>query len=109
MPKALRFLGWPVLVGVLLALLIIQHNPELVGLPRQEVHVEQAPLLSRLQEGPVSYANAVSRAARQWPTCTPPRWSASPPTPCSTTRCSAASSATTCRNRSAWSRASARR
>ncbi|HCL3483390.1 TPA: trypsin-like peptidase domain-containing protein [Pseudomonas aeruginosa] len=63
MPKALRFLGWPVLVGVLLALLIIQHNPELVGLPRQEVHVEQAPLLSRLQEGPVSYANAVSRAA----------------------------------------------
>ncbi|MEG6657765.1 hypothetical protein V2A87_37295, partial [Pseudomonas aeruginosa] len=24
MPKALRFLGWPVLVGVLLALLIIQ-------------------------------------------------------------------------------------
>ncbi|MEN3570304.1 Do family serine endopeptidase AlgW [Pseudomonas aeruginosa] len=63
MPKALRFLGWPVLVGVLLALLIIQRNPELVGLPRQEVHVEQAPLLSRLQEGPVSYANAVSRAA----------------------------------------------
>ncbi|MGV2464604.1 UNVERIFIED_CONTAM: 2-alkenal reductase, partial [Pseudomonas aeruginosa] len=56
MPKALRFLGWPVLVGVLLALLIIQRNPELVGLPRQEVHVEQAPLLSRLQEGPVSYA-----------------------------------------------------
>lgn len=63
MPKALRFLGWPVLVGVLLALLIIQRNPEWVGLPRQEVHVEQAPLLSRLQEGPVSYANAVSRAA----------------------------------------------
>ena len=27
MPKALRFLGWPVLVGVLLALLIIQRNP----------------------------------------------------------------------------------
>ncbi|WP_244239645.1 hypothetical protein, partial [Pseudomonas aeruginosa] len=32
MPKALRFLGWPVLVGVLLALLIIQRNPELVCL-----------------------------------------------------------------------------
>lgn len=63
MLKALRFLGWPVLVGVLLALLIIQHNPQWVGLPQQEVHLQQAPLLSRLQPGPVSYADAVTRAA----------------------------------------------
>ncbi len=109
MPKALRFLGWPVLVGVLLALLIIQHNPELVGLPRQEVHVEQAPLLSRLQEGPVSYANAVSRAAPAVANLYTTKMVSKPSHPCSTTRCSAASSATTCRNRSAWSRASARR
>ncbi|AGI22972.1 Do family serine endopeptidase AlgW [Pseudomonas sp. MT3] len=63
MLKALRFLGWPVLVGVLLALLIIQHNPQWVGLPQQEVHLQQAPLLSRIQQGPVSYADAVSSAA----------------------------------------------
>ncbi|MDF3934846.1 Do family serine endopeptidase AlgW [Pseudomonas citronellolis] len=63
MLKALRFLGWPALVGVLLALLIIQRNPEWVGLPQQEVHLQQAPLLSRIQQGPVSYADAVTRAA----------------------------------------------
>lgn len=63
MLKALRFLGWPALVGILLALLIIQRNPEWVGLPAQEVHVQQAPLLSRIQQGPVSYADAVTRAA----------------------------------------------
>jgi serine protease DegS len=63
MLKALRFLGWPVLVGVLLALLIIQHNPQWVGLPQQEVHLQQAPLLSRLQQGPVSYADAVTRSS----------------------------------------------
>ena len=62
MLKALRFLGWPVLVGVLLALLIIQHNPQWVGLPQQEVHLQQAPLLSRLQQGPV-YADAVTRSS----------------------------------------------
>lgn len=63
MLKALRFLGWPALVGVLLALLIIQRNPEWVGLPEQEVHLQQAPLLSRLQQGPGTYADAVTRAA----------------------------------------------
>ncbi|MFR0692658.1 Do family serine endopeptidase AlgW [Enterobacterales bacterium AE_CKDN230030158-1A_HGKHYDSX7] len=63
MLKALRFLGWPVLVGVLLALLIIQHNPQWVDLPQQEVHLQQAPLLSRLQQGPVSYADAVTRSS----------------------------------------------
>ena len=63
MPQALRFLGWPLLVGVLLALLLIQRYPEWVGLPRQEVQLMQAPLYSRLQEGPVSYAEAVDTAS----------------------------------------------
>lgn len=61
--KALRFLGWPLLTGVLLALLIMQYFPQWVGLPNQDVHVRQAPAYSRLQEGPVSYAAAVNLAS----------------------------------------------
>ena len=63
MLKALRFLGWPLLVGVLLALLIMQYFPQWVGLPGQDVHVRQAPFYTRMQEGPVSYADAVSVAS----------------------------------------------
>ncbi len=63
MLKALRFLGWPLLVGVLLALLIIQRYPQWVGLPHQEAQVRQAPISLLPQQGPVSYAQAVSRAA----------------------------------------------
>ncbi|HBX54301.1 MAG TPA: 2-alkenal reductase [Pseudomonas sp.] len=63
MLKALRFLGWPLLVGVLLALLIIQHYPQWVGLPNQDVQLRQAPIYNRVQEGPVSYAEAVSTAS----------------------------------------------
>ena len=61
--KALRFLGWPLLVGVLSALLIMQYFPQWVGLPGQDVHVRQAPFYSRMQEGPVSYAEAVTTAS----------------------------------------------
>ena len=53
MPQALRFLGWPLLVGVLIALLLIQRYPHWVGLPSQDVQLVQAPIYSRLQEGPV--------------------------------------------------------
>jgi serine protease DegS len=63
MLKALRFLGWPLLVGLLLALLLIQRYPQWVGLPGNEVHLQQAPRYGIAQEGPVSYADAVSRAA----------------------------------------------
>ena len=63
MPKALRFYGWPLQVGVLAALLIIQRYPEWVGLPRQDVHLQQAPSYGLLQQGPVSYAEAVGNAA----------------------------------------------
>ncbi|WP_339525937.1 Do family serine endopeptidase AlgW [Pseudomonas sp. EA_35y_Pfl2_R111] len=61
--KALRFIGWPLLVGVLSALLIMQYYPQWVGLPGQDVNVRQAPFYSRIQEGPVSYAEAVNTAS----------------------------------------------
>ena len=63
MLKALRFLGWPLLVGVLLALLVIQYYPQWVGLPTQDVQLRQAPIYNRSQEGPVSYARAVDLAS----------------------------------------------
>ncbi|MBX9755545.1 MAG: trypsin-like peptidase domain-containing protein [Pseudomonadaceae bacterium] len=63
MPKALRFYGWPLLVGVLLALLIIQRYPEWVGLPEQDINLRQAATSTLSQQGPVSYADAVSNAA----------------------------------------------
>ncbi|MEX6675601.1 Do family serine endopeptidase AlgW [Pseudomonas sp. W2Oct36] len=61
--KALRFLGWPLLAGVLIALLIIQRYPQWVGLPSQDVNLQQAPRQTFVQQGPVSYADAVSNAA----------------------------------------------
>lgn len=63
MLKALRFLGWPLLVGVLLALLIIQYYPQWVGLPAQDVQLRQAPNYDRSTEGPVSYSRAVDTAS----------------------------------------------
>lgn len=63
MLKALRFYGWPLLVGLLLALLIIQRYPQWVGLPSQDVNLRQAPRYGIAQEGPVSYAAAVGLAA----------------------------------------------
>ncbi|EXF46230.1 HtrA-like protease AlgW [Pseudomonas sp. BAY1663] len=62
--NALRFLGWPLLVGVLVALLIIQRYPHLVGIQEQSIGLQQAPLKATApQQGPYSYANAVSDAA----------------------------------------------
>ena len=61
--KALRFLGWPLLAGVLIALLIIQRYPQWVGLPSQDVNLQQAPQTTSTQQGPVSYADAVVIAA----------------------------------------------
>ena len=63
MLKALRFLGWPLVAGLLLALLLIQRYPHWVGLPANEVRLQQAPRYGIALEGPVSYADAVSRAA----------------------------------------------
>ena len=61
--KALRFFGWPLLAGVLIALLIIQRYPQWVGLPSLDVNLQQAPQASYVQQGPVTYADAVVRAA----------------------------------------------
>jgi len=62
--NALRFLGWPLLVGLLVALLIIQRYPQLVGLKKHDLGLQQAPLVAAApQQGPYSYANAVTGAA----------------------------------------------
>ena len=63
MLKALRFFGWPLLAGVLIALLIIQRYPQWVGLPSLDVNLQQAPQTTTMQQGPVSYADAVTTAA----------------------------------------------
>ena len=63
MLKALRFSGWPLLAGVLVALLIIQRYPEWVGLPSLDVNLQQAPQTKAVMQGPVSYADAVTTAA----------------------------------------------
>jgi len=63
MLKALRFSGWPLVAGVLVALLIIQRYPEWVGLPSLDVNLQQAPQAKAPQQGPVSYADAVTLAA----------------------------------------------
>ncbi|MFC6336548.1 PDZ domain-containing protein [Pseudomonas sp. CCM 7891] len=63
MLKALRFSGWPLLAGVLIALLIIQRYPEWVGLPTLDVNLQQAPKTSAVVQGPVTYADAVVIAA----------------------------------------------
>ena len=63
MLKALRFFGWPLLAGVLIAMLIIQRYPELVGLPSLDVNLQQAPQTSAVVQGPVTYADAVTIAA----------------------------------------------
>ena len=63
MSQALRFLGWPAVVGVLIAVLLIQQFPQWFGLPGHNVQLVQAPVYSRLQEGPVSYADAVDTAS----------------------------------------------
>jgi len=63
MLKALRFSGWPLLAGVLVALLIIQRYPQWVGLPSLDVNLQQAPQTNSLRQGPVSYSEAVTTAA----------------------------------------------
>lgn len=56
MLKTLRFLGWPVLAGVLVALLIIERYPQWVGLPAR---TSSSANVSGLV---LSYADAVERA-----------------------------------------------
>ena len=63
MLKALRFFGWPLLAGVLIAMMIIQRYPQWVGLPSLDVNLQQAPQTNTMVQGPVTYADAVVIAA----------------------------------------------
>lgn len=63
MSIALRYFSWPLLTGILIALLIIQRFPEWVGLPSQDVNLQQAPQATTAIRGPISYADAVTLAA----------------------------------------------
>jgi serine protease DegS len=63
MLKALRFYAWPLLTGVLIALLIMLRFPQWVGLPSQDINLQQAPLINSAVQGPVSYADGVTAAA----------------------------------------------
>jgi serine protease DegS len=63
MSIALRYFSWPLLTGILVALLIILRFPEWVGLPSQDVTLQTAPQSATVTQGPVSYADAVTLAA----------------------------------------------
>lgn len=64
MINALRYLSWPLLAGLLLALLIIQRYPHWVGLDTEPAYtLQQAPLAAGPRQGPYSYAGAVTSAA----------------------------------------------
>lgn len=62
MLNALRYFGWPLLVGLLVALLIIERYPALVG-RSSESFTLQRPAFNLPPPGPNSYAAAVSGAA----------------------------------------------
>ena len=61
--ETLRYFGWPLLAGLLLALLLIERHPEWVGLPGPQLSQGSSAFSLPSQEGPVSYARAVDRAA----------------------------------------------
>ncbi|KGK84349.1 trypsin-like peptidase domain-containing protein [Pseudomonas stutzeri] len=63
MLNALRFIGWPLLVGILVALLLIQRYPQLVGGTTESYTLARAPQAIATTPGPNSYAAAVSGAA----------------------------------------------
>ena len=63
MKGLLRDLGWPAVCGLLLALLIVQQFPQLVGLPDTRAGQPIAPVLNPAVSGAVSYSDAVSHAA----------------------------------------------
>ncbi len=65
-PRMLRFVASYVLVGIVVAIAVVWLAPELLQSERPVVEVQQAPIESgpRFPEsGPVSYADAVNRAA----------------------------------------------
>ncbi|MCC6074693.1 Do family serine endopeptidase AlgW [Pseudomonas sp. GCM10022188] len=63
MHKALRFLGWPITAGLLLALLLIQLFPQWVGREQPDLELRQAPAIGLPSQGPASYSDAVELAS----------------------------------------------
>ena len=63
MLRVFKQYGWPLVVGLLLALLLIERFPHWVGLPSAGLNLLQAPAYSSAGSGPASYANAVNRAS----------------------------------------------
>ena len=63
MQRLFKIYGWPLVVGLLLALLIIERFPHWVGLPSADMHIQQAPVYTGVTNGPASYANAVNQAS----------------------------------------------
>src|SRR5690606_26091422 len=61
--ETLRYFGWPLLSGLLLALLLIERHPEWVGLSGPQLSQGSSAFSLPGQEGPVSYSRAVDRAA----------------------------------------------
>ena len=63
MARILKKYSWPLIVGLLAALLLIERFPHWVGLPSANVNLLQAPSSRQSRQGPVSYADAVSLAS----------------------------------------------
>ncbi|WP_432697969.1 S1C family serine protease [Marinobacterium sp. YM272] len=61
--RILSFLGWPILTGILAAILILQLKPELLGSGGPKVEIRQADGNPASLSGPFSYADAVDQAA----------------------------------------------
>lgn len=64
MSRFFKVYGWPLVVGLLVALLLIERFPQWVGLPNFDLNIQQAPAYKHVSgSGPVSYADAVSHAS----------------------------------------------
>ena len=63
MQRWFKIYGWPLVVGLLFALLIIERFPHWVGLPSADLHIQEAPHYTSVTSGPESYASAVNQAS----------------------------------------------
>ncbi len=63
MLRVFKHYGWPLVVGLLVALLLIERFPHWVGLPSAGLNLLQAPAYLNSSNGPASYASAVNRAS----------------------------------------------
>lgn len=61
--RKLSFLVWPIITGVLLAVILLQYFPGLLSPPATTVEIRETSTPKHLGNGPVSYADAVAVAA----------------------------------------------